>query len=112
MTGKDLAIATLLSAGAAVELLSCLGVWLMRGTYNRLHYTGPASSLGPALLGAAVILHTPETDIICRIIVIVLILTAGGPVLAHAIARAQYAEKGGHLHEQPQDKEQREEEAS
>ena len=48
---------TLLYLGVACQLVSVLGVVVMRGAYDRLHYAAAGSALGPLLVGAALVLR-------------------------------------------------------
>ena len=40
--------------GVAVELVCCMGLLAPRNAIDRLHYAGAATTLGPALVAAAV----------------------------------------------------------
>ena len=53
---SSIAVAALLIAGVAIELLCCIGVLVMRGPYARLHYTAPAG-LGALLIALAVVVR-------------------------------------------------------
>ena len=57
MSAGELSVRALLALGVGVELVCCVGVLAMRDAYDRLHFTGPASTLGPLAIAAAVILE-------------------------------------------------------
>ena len=44
----------LVALGVAVQLACCLGLVAMRKAIDRLHYAGAATTVGPALVAAAV----------------------------------------------------------
>jgi multicomponent Na+:H+ antiporter subunit G len=78
----------LLTLGVIVELISCVGVLVMRNFYDRLHYVGPASTLGAFFIGAALVVQNALKQQGVKSIMVVLLLITIGPVLAHATARA------------------------
>jgi monovalent cation/proton antiporter MnhG/PhaG subunit len=79
---------TLLWLGVAVELFSCLGVVAMRTVYDRLHYTGPAATLGAALIAAAVVLREGYSSSSAKAILLAAFLAGVNPLIVHATARA------------------------
>jgi multicomponent Na+:H+ antiporter subunit G len=81
-------VIVLLSGGVAVELMCCIGVLVMRQFYNRLHYLGPASTLGAFLIGAALVVQNALKQQGVKSILVVALLVTVGPVLTHATARA------------------------
>jgi multisubunit Na+/H+ antiporter MnhG subunit len=65
------------------------GPWLaMRTTFDRLHYTGPASVLGPIVLAGAVVCREALSTAGIKAVLIAAVLLLTGPVLTHANARA------------------------
>jgi multicomponent Na+:H+ antiporter subunit G len=83
------AVATvLLFVGVLVELMSCLGILAMRHFYDRLHYVGPASTLGAFLIGAALVVEDALKQQGVKSILVVMLLVLISPVLTHATARA------------------------
>jgi multicomponent Na+:H+ antiporter subunit G len=86
---RDLVVAILLIAGVAIELLCCLGVVVMRGTYARLHYSAPAG-LGAMLLGLAVLLRQGFSLIGDKAMLIGVFVLLTAPVLSHVTARAAH----------------------
>ena len=96
MSPLNLAADVLLGIGVGVELLCLAGLLVMRTAYDRLHYVAAATVVGPAAIGAAIVMRecvSPSGGVE---------LTSGGlealcaalalfflnPVLTHAIARA------------------------
>src|SRR5436305_1745217 len=49
------AVDILLALGVACELLCCVGVVVMRTTYDRLHYSGAGATVGPFFFLAALL---------------------------------------------------------
>jgi multicomponent Na+:H+ antiporter subunit G len=86
---RDAVVAILLVAGVAIELLCCLGVMVMRGTYARLHYGAPAG-VGAVLLGLAVLVHQGFSLIGDKAMLIGVFLLLTSPVLSHVTARAAH----------------------
>jgi multisubunit Na+/H+ antiporter MnhG subunit len=78
----------LLAAGGALQVMSVLGVVLMRDALDRLHYLAP-SSLAALLITAAIVVRE---SLFSQIGLYALLLTGfllfTGPVLAHATGRA------------------------
>lgn len=81
-------VIVLLSAGVVVELISCVGVLVMRNFYDRLHYVGPASTLGALLIGAALVAENALKQQGVKSIIVVALLIMISPVLTHTTARA------------------------
>jgi monovalent cation/proton antiporter MnhG/PhaG subunit len=78
----------LLAAGIAIELLSCLGALRARDAYDRLHYLGPATTLGAFLICLAVLVNEGFDQAGDKALLLAAILATCGPVLTHATARA------------------------
>jgi monovalent cation/proton antiporter MnhG/PhaG subunit len=91
----------LLAAGIAIELLCCLGALRARDAYDRLHYLGPASTLGAALICLAVLVNEGFDQAGNKALLLAAILAVCGPVLTHATARAARIRAAGRwaLHE-------------
>lgn len=88
MTWQDVAASALLLVGIAIELFCCLGLVFMANAFDRLHFTGPATALGPICIAAAVVLEEALSTAGIKAILIAAVLLVGGPVLTHAIGRA------------------------
>jgi multisubunit Na+/H+ antiporter MnhG subunit len=80
-------VAALLALGVGVELACCLGVLLSRSAIDRLHYTGAGTTLGPLLIGAAVLVEESVSSAGLNTILVVALLVLLGPVVTIATAR-------------------------
>ena len=78
----------LLALGVLVVAMSCMGVLVMPTVYARLHYVGPAATLGVALIVAAVVVEEGLSPQGMKAILTGLVLGATSPVVTHATARA------------------------
>lgn len=106
MTVGDILVVVLLILGVGIELVCCLGVLVMRGVYDRLHYTGPAS-FGAVLIAAAVVIREGVlSQIGAKAVLIAVVLLVVSPVLVHATARAARLRERGELQAQPNEVEE------
>ena len=94
---RELIVAVLLFLGVGIVLLCCLGVLVMRGAFNRLHYLGPASIIAPLAIAAAVVFNEALSASGIKAILVALTLLVISPILTHATARAAYIRKFGGL---------------
>ncbi|MDQ4058173.1 MAG: monovalent cation/H(+) antiporter subunit G [Actinomycetota bacterium] len=85
---RDALVIALLVAGVIVELLSCIGMWAMDEVFDRLHFLGPASTLGPLLFAAAIIVEEGFSLPGNKALLVALVIIGTGPALTHATARA------------------------
>jgi len=76
-------------AGVAVQLVCCLGFVTARSTIDRVHYASAATTVGPALVAAAVCVEEGlfTTNGLNAVAVAVLLAVLGGS-LSIGIARA------------------------
>ena len=88
MTARDLIVDVLLALGVGAELICCLGVLLMRNAFDRLHYSSAATTLGPILIGAAVLVRESVSAGGLQTIAIVALVFLLNPVVEIATARA------------------------
>jgi monovalent cation/proton antiporter MnhG/PhaG subunit len=88
VTPRDLIVDVLLGLGVGAELVCCLGVLLMRNAFDRLHYSSAATTLGPVLIGAAVLVRESVSAGGLQTIAIVALLFLLNPVVLIATARA------------------------
>ncbi len=88
MTPRVVASIALLVLGVGIELACCVGVLVMRGVYDKLHYTAPATTLGAFAIAGAVLLRTPLVQFGIKALLIAIALLITNPVLTHAAARA------------------------
>jgi multicomponent Na+:H+ antiporter subunit G len=78
----------LLFAGVGVALLCCIALPLLRGPFNKLHLVGPASTIAPVLIAAAVVVEDGWAITSIKAVLVAVILLAVSPILTHATARA------------------------
>ena len=98
MSAAELAIAGLLVFGVGMQVTSVLGILVARDVYDRLHFTGPASTFTPLAFAAAVAIHfgpLSQAGIKAALTAALVILL--GPALVHATARAARIRERGRL---------------
>jgi multicomponent Na+:H+ antiporter subunit G len=78
----------LLGIGVACELLCVTGFVLMRTVYDRLHYVGASTAVGPFFILAALLVREGLSAEGMEAIAAVSILFLVNPMLVHATARA------------------------
>jgi monovalent cation/proton antiporter MnhG/PhaG subunit len=100
MSLQDVVVYALLAAGVACELIACLGVAVMRNTYDRLHYVGPAT-LGGVLIAGAIWVREGPSGIALKATIVAAFLLVASPALAHATARASRISELGDWGRQP-----------
>jgi monovalent cation/proton antiporter MnhG/PhaG subunit len=88
MTALDVAVAAMLVAGVAAQWICALGVLVMRGPYDKLHYAGAGATLGPVLIAAAVFARQGWSAAGFAVIATVALLVVPVPATAMALARA------------------------
>lgn len=84
---RDVAVAVLLVAGVALEVVAALGVLLMRDALDRVHYTA-ASAVGGLFLAAAVVVESSFSLIGNKAVALAVFGLVTSPVLSHVLARA------------------------
>lgn len=97
LSNRHVAAGSLLFAGVVVELICVVGLLRGRDVYDRLHFTGPASSLGALLICGAVLVNESFSQGGIKAIVVAGILTLTGPLIVHATARAARIHEDGEL---------------
>jgi multicomponent Na+:H+ antiporter subunit G len=97
MNAAEVTAAVLLGCAVAVEWLCCLGVLVMRNPFARLHYLGPAATLGPVLVAAAVLVRHSSAQACIKACLLLAAMLLINPVLAHATARAARVHEVGHI---------------
>jgi multicomponent Na+:H+ antiporter subunit G len=78
----------LLGVGVLAVLLSCLGVLLVPDAYDKLHYAGPANTVGTVAIVAAIVVRAGFGQAGVKAIVVALVLLSTNAALTHATARA------------------------
>ena len=90
-----MAAAMLLLGGAALVLLSSIGVLWAKTPPARLHFVGPACLWGALLTAAAVITAKGISQTGTKALITALVIVCFSPLLSHATARASYARQHG-----------------
>jgi multisubunit Na+/H+ antiporter MnhG subunit len=98
------AIHVLLVAAVAAQLVSALGLLVMRTSADRLHYTSAAFTVGPICVLAAVLLREGMTTASYDTIAAVGLMFLAGPILVHATARAGRRRELGHTRARPEER--------
>jgi multisubunit Na+/H+ antiporter MnhG subunit len=98
------AINVLLAAAVVAQLVSALGLVVMRTAADRLHYTSAAFTVGPFCVLAAVLLREGMTTAGYDTIGAVGLLFLAGPVVVHATARAGRRRELGHPRARPEER--------
>ena len=101
MTWQTIFADVLLALGVGIELLSCLGLLVMNNVFDRLHYVGPAATLGPIAIAGAVLLEEGISTAGLKAVLIAVVLVGVGPVVTHATARAARVRRFGQWQAQP-----------
>ena len=78
----------LLGIGVLAVLLSCVGVLIVPDAYDKLHYAGPANTVGTVAIVAAIVLRAGFGQAGVKAIVVALVLLSTNAALTHATARA------------------------
>jgi monovalent cation/proton antiporter MnhG/PhaG subunit len=84
----DLLVDVFLAGGVGCQFVSCVGVAVFRNVFDRLHYAGAGTMLGPLLIGAAVLVRQTTSAAGISTMVIMAIVVVLGPALLIATARA------------------------
>lgn len=102
MTAGELVAYALLGLGVAMEVIACVGVVMMRGVYDRIHFLAP-SVLGAILVAAAVWVREGPSIISLQATLLSGFLVVASPALAHATARAARISERGDWRRKPSD---------
>ena len=100
MSVSSIAVAVLVAFAVAVELLCCIGVLVMDDAYDKLHFLGPATIVGPLALAAAVVIEESFSQAGIKALLTAAVLIVASPVLAHATARALYIRQRDHIEQE------------
>ena len=88
MNVGDVAVGVLLAVGAASVLLSCVGLVAAPSSWDKLHFTGPATVVAPVALAGAVLVQEPLSSAGIKAVLVAVVMLLTGPVVLHATARA------------------------
>ncbi len=95
MSVGDVAVAVLLAVGVASALMGAIGLVVTKDPYDQLHFTGPATVIGPVAIAAAVLVEEPLSSAGIKAVLVAIIMLASGPILIHATARAARVRERG-----------------
>jgi len=96
VTLGDVLVMLLLILGVGFVLISSLGVLVMRGTFDRLHYTDTAG-FGAVLFGAAIVVREGFSEISVKAVLLAVVFLVFSPVVAHVLGRAARLRERGDL---------------
>jgi monovalent cation/proton antiporter MnhG/PhaG subunit len=88
VTTRALLVDVFLVLGVGCQLVCCVGVVAMRNVFDRLHYAAAGTTLGPVLIGAAVLIRESVSAAGLETILTVALVFLLNPVLTIATARA------------------------
>lgn len=98
MSVGDAIVWVLLVIGVAALLTAVVGVLVASNVYDRLHFIGPGSIVGPVALSLAVVVNEgPLSQAGLKSILVAVLLLGLSPVLVHATARAAFVRERGKL---------------
>jgi multisubunit Na+/H+ antiporter MnhG subunit len=104
MKASDILVDVFLTLGVGVQAVCCLGVLVMRSAFDRLHYAGAGTILGPLLVGAAVLVRQTTSAAGIETVATMVLLVLLGPALVLATARAARRLDGGRIGPRPEDR--------
>jgi multicomponent Na+:H+ antiporter subunit G len=93
---KEVVIVLLLLAAVGVELVCSLGLLAITDSFDRLHFLGPASSIGSLLVAAAIVVEESLSSNGIKALAAAFLLLLTSPILTHATARAARVRQYGH----------------
>ena len=88
MKTSDVLVDVFLVLGVTCQFICCLGVLVMPTVFDRLHYVGAGATLGPLLIGAAVLVRQTTSGAGIETLVTMALLVLLSPVLLLATVRA------------------------
>jgi multicomponent Na+:H+ antiporter subunit G len=86
----------LLALSVLFTLLGCIGIMVVPGLYDRMHYMALATSVGAILLAAAVVVQEAAQPSSGKAIIAALVVAVTSPLLTHATMRAARTHHLGH----------------
>jgi multisubunit Na+/H+ antiporter MnhG subunit len=96
-------ILALLGIGTVATFLSGIGILVMKGDFNQLHYLGPSGTIGVFCIGLAVILDKPWSSLSGKTLAIMIIIAAATTLGTHLTARSLRIRAKGDWHSEPKD---------
>lgn len=100
-TWQQVVVDILLGLAIALQLVCALGLLLMPHVYDRVHFLGPATTIAPVLVAAAVVTVEAFDHQGIESVLLALFLAVLGPVLSHATVRAARIREHGDWHAGP-----------
>lgn len=94
MSTRQVIATVLLVAGGLLELMSVLGLCVMRDVYDRAHYVGLAG-FGALLIAIAIVVRESFSLIGDKALLVGAILVFSGPVLVHTTIRSLVTREHG-----------------
>jgi monovalent cation/proton antiporter MnhG/PhaG subunit len=88
MKTSDILADVFLVLGVTCQFICCLGLVVMPTVFDRLHYVGAGSTLGPLFIGAAVLVRQTTSGAGIETIVTMGLIVLLSPVLLLATVRA------------------------
>jgi len=90
-------VRVLLGIGVLATVITSVGILAGRTVFDRLHYLGPAASVGTVCIAAAVAVQEGFSQAGIKAIAIAVVIVFMNPVLTHATARAARVRRFGEL---------------
>lgn len=95
MTARHVTADVLLGLAVCVVLISCVGILVMRGVYDKIHFLTPVSLVAPFLVAVAIGVQMGLRENTSGSWLMLAFLVLSGPFLTHATLRAaRIREKG------------------
>ena len=91
----NVAIAILLGAAVGSALLTAVGVWISRDSFDRMHFLAPSATIGAVAVALAILLRESISQIGVKSAIAAALLFLTNPILAHATARAERVRRRG-----------------
>lgn len=95
MIAREVFSGIFLAAATVIVLVSSLGVLVMRGPYEKIHFVTPVALVAPVLVTAAVLLRAGFSATTTEAALALLFMVAAGPFLTHATIRAARTREAG-----------------
>ena len=103
MTVREHIEHVLLGLGVGAELVCCLGVLVVRDVFDRIHYAMAATSVGPVLIAAAIVVHESVKQPGINAMFVAAFMFVSSPVVATATARAARSRRHGRVEASPEE---------
>jgi multicomponent Na+:H+ antiporter subunit G len=101
MAVKEIVESVLLAVGVLLQLACCLGLLVIRDTFDQLHLLSAAGAIGPVAIAAAVIVEHGLSSFGIKAVLVTVMIGLTGPIMTHAIAKATRVRREGGLRAGP-----------